>query len=78
MRAIVVEKFGGPEVLTLKQQPELRPSPEQLLVRLHAAGVNPVDGYIRSGNYGKLPALPYTPGMDGAGVVEAVGSQLRG
>ena len=78
MRAIIVEKFGGPEVLTLRQQPELRPSPEQLLVRLHTAGVNPVDGYIRSGNYGSLPALPYTPGMDGAGVVEAVGGQLRG
>jgi NADPH2:quinone reductase len=78
MRAIVVEKFGGPEVLVLGQRPELRHGAEQILVRLHTAGVNPVDGYIRSGNYGKLPALPYTPGMDGAGVVEAVGGQLRG
>ncbi len=78
MRAIVVEKFGGPEVLTARSVPDLRPGSEQVLVRLHNAGVNPVDGYIRSGNYGKLPPLPYTPGMDGAGVVEAVGGQLRG
>lgn len=58
--------------------PELKPGPEQILVRIFAAGLNPVDGYIRSGNYFRLPALPYTPGMDGAGLIEAVGSQVRG
>jgi NADPH2:quinone reductase len=42
-------------------------------VRVHAAGVNPVDTYIRSGSYAVKPALPYTPGLDAAGVVETVG-----
>ncbi len=78
MRAIVVEKFGGPEVLTFRHVPDVKPEPDQLLVRVHAAGLNPVDSYIRAGNYFKLPSLPYTPGMDGAGVVEAAGSQVRG
>ena len=78
MRAIIVEKFGGPEVLKFQHLPDLKPAPDQVLVRVHAAGVNPVDGYIRSGNYFRLPSLPYTPGMDGAGLVEAVGAQVRG
>lgn len=43
-----------------------------------AAGVNPVDTYIRSGNYARKPALPYTPGADGAGLVEAVGTGVSG
>jgi NADPH2:quinone reductase len=52
--------------------------PEDVLVRLHAAGVNPVDAYIRSGNYARKPALPYVPGTDGAGEIEAVGANVRG
>ncbi|MES2572988.1 MAG: NADPH:quinone reductase, partial [Verrucomicrobiota bacterium] len=49
----------------------LEPEPQEgeLLVQIHAAGVNPVDTYIRAGTYAKKPALPYTPGVDGAGVV---------
>jgi len=74
MNAIVVRKFGGPEVLQLEQAPDPRPGEGQVLVRLRAAGVNPVDTYIRSGAYARLPNLPYTPGGDGAGVVEAVGA----
>jgi NADPH2:quinone reductase len=46
----------------------------QVVVRIRAAGVNPVDTYIRAGGYGRLPALPYTPGLDGAGEVLAVGA----
>ncbi|MEW6283498.1 MAG: NADPH:quinone reductase, partial [Candidatus Eremiobacterota bacterium] len=49
------------------------PGPGEVLVRIRAAGVNPVETYIRSGSYGRLPELPYTPGTDGAGEVEAVG-----
>jgi NADPH2:quinone reductase len=78
MRAIVVEKFGGPEVMALQHVPDLKPGPEEVLVRVFAAGLNPVDGYIRSGNYMRLPSLPYTPGMDGAGQIEAVGAKVRG
>jgi NADPH2:quinone reductase len=78
MRTISVEKFGGPEVLQPRNVPDLKPAPDQLLIRVHAAGINPVDTYIRSGSYAKLPALPYTPGMDGAGVVQAAGAQVRG
>ena len=43
---------------------------------MSAAGVNPVDTYIRSGTYARLPELPYTPGSDAAGVVEGVGSEV--
>jgi NADPH2:quinone reductase len=71
MRTIIVRSFGGPEVMRVEETTIPVPGPEQVLVRLHAAGVNPVDTYIRSGNYGRLPTLPYTPGMDGAGVVVA-------
>jgi NADPH2:quinone reductase len=73
MRGIRVREFGGPEVLVLEDCPKPALGPGRVLVRLHAAGVNPVDTYIRAGGYGRVPALPYTPGMDGAGVIEAVG-----
>lgn len=72
MRAIRVSSFGGPEVLTLEDVDRPVPGPGQVLVKLHAAGVNPVDTYIRSGAYGALPELPYTPGFDGAGEVAEV------
>ncbi len=73
MKAIRVEQFGGPEVLRVAEIPEPRPSAGQILVRLHAAGINPVDTYVRSGKYLRLPPLPYTPGADGAGRIEALG-----
>ena len=50
-----------------------RPGPGQVLVKLHAVGVNPVETYIRAGKYSRLPKLPYTPGNDGAGVIEETG-----
>jgi NADPH2:quinone reductase len=78
MQAIVVKTFGGPEVLTLATVADPEPGDGQALVRVHAVGVNPVDTYIRSGNYARLPALPYTPGTDAAGVVEAVGAGVTG
>jgi NADPH2:quinone reductase len=53
------------------------PGEGQVLVRLHAAGVNPVDTYIRSGQYAQQAHLPYTPGMDGAGVIESVGPGVK-
>jgi NADPH2:quinone reductase len=73
MKAIRVHEFGGPEVLKLEEVPTPRPAVGQVLVRIHAAGVNPYDTYMRNGVYAIKPPLPYTPGSDGAGVVEAVG-----
>ena len=73
MKAIRVEKFGEPEVMKLIEVPRLQPGPGQVLVRVNAAGVNPVETYIRAGKYARKPALPFTPGNDGAGVVEEVG-----
>jgi NADPH2:quinone reductase len=73
MKAIRIHEFGGPEVLKLEDVPEPRPAAGQVLVRVRAAGVNPVDTYIRSGVHAIKPPLPYTPGLDAAGVVEAVG-----
>jgi NADPH2:quinone reductase len=74
MRAIVVREFGPAEVMTLEEVPNPSPGPGQVLVRVKAVGVNPVDTYIRSGTYPRMPSLPYTPGTDVAGIVEALGS----
>ena len=78
MRAISVSQFGGPEVLKLVDVDDPRPAAGEVLVRLHAAGVNPVEAYIRTGQYARLPELPYIPGGDGAGVVEAAGDGVNG
>jgi NADPH2:quinone reductase len=73
MRQIVVREFGHPDVMRLEEASTPKPGPSEVLVRLHAAGVNPVDTYIRSGTYARKPSLPYVPGSDGAGTVEQVG-----
>lgn len=76
MKAIRIEAFGEPEVLQLVDLPDPQISAKQILVRLHAIGVNPVETYIRAGTYANKPALPFTPGTDGAGVVTAVGQDV--
>jgi NADPH2:quinone reductase len=76
MKAIRVHEFGVPEVLRLEEVPTPQPGPGEVLVRMHAAGVNPVETYIRTGTYARLPELPYTPGNDGAGMVGQVGSNV--
>ena len=73
MKAIRVHEFGSPEVMKLEEVPKPQPAAGQVLVRIHAAGVNPYDTYMRSGSYAIKPPLPYTPGSDAAGVIEAVG-----
>src|SRR5262245_36378196 len=78
MRAIVVRELGAPGVMKLEDVPDPVAGPDEVLVRIHAAGVNPVDGYIRSGQYARKPSVPYTPGSDGAGVVEAAGANVKG
>jgi NADPH2:quinone reductase len=77
MKAIRVSEFGGPEVLKAQDVPDLKPDSGQVLVRVKAAGVNPVDTYIRAGIYPRKPNLPYTPGTDAAGIVEDVGSGVK-
>jgi NADPH2:quinone reductase len=77
MKAIRVHEFGGPEVMKLENIPDLQPGPGQVVVRIHAAGVNPVESYIRTGTYAMKPTLPYTPGTDGGGVVMAIGSGVK-
>jgi NADPH:quinone reductase len=76
MKAIVVHEFGGPEVLKLEEVPTPKPATGQVLVRVHAVGVNPYDAYMRNGTYAVKPPLPYTPGSDGAGVIEGVGADV--
>jgi NADPH2:quinone reductase len=73
MKAIRVHQFGGPEVLNLEEIPTPKPDAGQVLVRVRAIGVNPYDTYMRAGTYAIKPPLPYTPGSDAAGTVEAVG-----
>lgn len=76
MKGITVTKFGSTDVLTYTEI-NLRPLAKgEVRVKLKAIGVNPVDTYIRSGVYANLPTLPYTPGSDGAGVIEAVGPEV--
>ncbi len=71
MKAIRVHEFGGPEVMQLEDVPDLTAG--QVVVRVRAIGVNPVDTYIRAGLHAVKPPLPYTPGTDAAGVVESIG-----
>jgi NADPH:quinone reductase len=75
MQAIVVDALGGPEVLRLRDQPIPNPGPGQVLVRVHVVGVNFSDTERRRGTYDP-PTLPYIPGKEAAGVVEAVGPSV--
>ena len=76
MQAIVVNAFGGPDVLVEQRVPLPEPHAGEVRVRLCAAGVNPVETYLRAGQYAQLPELPYVPGNDGAGIVDACGANL--
>ena len=77
MQAIRVHQFGGPEVMKLEDVPDPKPGSGQVLVRLHAVGVNPVDTYVRAGTYTIKATLPFTPGSDGGGLIEAVGDGVK-
>ncbi|MCA1608385.1 MAG: NADPH:quinone reductase, partial [Acidobacteria bacterium] len=76
MKAIVVHEYGEPEVMKIEEVATPKPSGLQVLVRVMAAGVNPVDTYLRSGIHAHAPKLPYTPGKDAAGIVESIGDQV--
>ena len=78
MKAVVIHEYGGPEVLKYEDIARPEPKDDQLLIRVIAAGVNPVDGMIRSGMFDKdgKRAFPIILGGDVAGVVEKVGSKV--
>ena len=76
MKAIVVREFGDPEVMKIEDVPTPDPKGDEVLVKIEASGVNPVDTYLRTGIHAHAPKLPYTPGKDAAGVVEAIGQDV--
>ncbi len=79
MHAVGVNTFGGPEALEVVELPDPEAGPGEILVRVHAATVNPTDTYTRNGARAKLLEKfppPYVPGMDAAGVVEAIGADV--
>jgi NADPH2:quinone reductase len=76
MKAIQIQRFGGPEVMELRDLPTPSPGPGQVLVQQAAIGVNFIDIYRRTGLY--PVELPSVPGMEGAGTVEALGPEVRG
>jgi NADPH:quinone reductase len=76
MKAIIVRQYGEPEVMKLEEVSTPNVGASQVLVRAKAAGVNPVDTYIRAGSYTTKPKLPYTPGKDASGIVEEIGEKV--
>jgi NADPH:quinone reductase len=77
MKAIRVHSFGPPEVMKLEAVTDLLPGPGQVVVDVKAVGVNPVDAYIRSGLYRPDLKLPYTPGLDAAGIIVSIGDGVN-
>ena len=76
MKAIIIREFGSPEVMKIEEVSIPKVEASQVLVRVKAAGVNPVDAYIRSGVYPAVPKLPYTCGKDASGIVEEIGDEI--
>jgi NADPH2:quinone reductase len=77
MKAIRVHEFGGPAALKFEDLPDPTAGPGDVVVRVRAAGVNPVDAYIATGTYPRKPPLPYTPGQDGAGEIVSAGADVK-
>ncbi len=77
MKAIVIRKNGGPDVLQIENREDPKPEAGEVVVKVHAAGVNFVDIYHRSGTYAAPSDIPFVPGLEGAGVVEAIGPKVN-
>lgn len=75
MKAVRIHKFGGPEVLKYEEVPRSEPGIGEVVIRVHAAGVNPIDWKIREGHIPDLP-LPLILGWDFSGVIESAGSDV--
>ena len=78
MRAVLCEAWGSPEALAVADVPEPRPGPDEVLIRVHACGVNFADALIVQGRYQEKPALPFTPGLEVAGEIVAMGRDVGG
>ncbi len=76
MKAIIVREYGKTDVLKVEEASDLVPNENQVLVEIKAAGVNPVDTYIREGNHPTAPPVPFIPGKDAAGVVKDIGENI--
>lgn len=77
MKAILIEKFGDPEVLTYAEVDDPQPAADQVLIRVHTVGVNFADVKARMGAYHIKRALPFIPGLDVAGTIAAVGPEVK-
>lgn len=77
MRAIRVHNFGDVDVMQPEQVELSSPIANQVQIDVKAIGVNPVDTYIRAGIYPRKPTLPYTPGFDAAGIISAIGPEVK-
>jgi NADPH2:quinone reductase len=78
MKAVRCAQFGGPERLSIEKLADPKPASDEVLVRVSAAGVNFPDLLMVAGNYQVKPPLPFTPGFEAAGTVEALGKSARG
>ena len=76
MKAIRIHQAGEPEVMKLEETHLPKPAEDEIAIKIHAAGVNPVDTYIRAGALGYGSQTPFTPGFDAAGIVEEVGAKV--
>lgn len=77
MRAIVLDRHGRPEVLRVRDVPDPVPGPGEVLVRIEAIGVNFAEVLSRKGLYGWAPPIPYTPGMEATGTIDALGPAVQ-
>ena len=77
MKGIIVAKFGGPEVLAYGDIDDPQPQADQVLIRVHSAGVNFADVKARTNVHHIKRPLPFIPGLDVAGTIEAVGSEVK-
>ncbi|HEX4065424.1 MAG TPA: NADP-dependent oxidoreductase [Acidobacteriaceae bacterium] len=78
MRAAAIDRFGGPELLTLHSLPVPVPDPQEVLIRLHTAGIGGWDADMRGGWWPEgQPHFPFVPGTDGASTIASVGSRVR-
>lgn len=78
MKAIVLDRHGGPEVLRVREVPDPVPGPGEVRVRVEAVGVNYAEVLSRRGLYGWAPPMPYTPGMEATGTIDALGAGVEG